>query len=374
MARLSAAPAVSARCAEAAFALYQQGQRREVLRFAMAALVLNPRHPSRRGLVSIAARALAGPRVVGWLRRAGTWRAAAPTGLEDHLRRRIAADPFDAHVHRELANSLIAQGHIVRGYACLRTAQTLARLRGADDPMISQELRAAEERLGWSLPAQRASVTARNDPYGRIRLIADQIERHMAKRRFSLLDVGGGDGFLSALLPQADYVLAEPSVNGLMGEQLPFAPRAFDVVVALHALEHVAPAQRQAFVHALIGAAKQMAVVLGPFAPPGGEPNPETGILAATGAEWACEHLTHGLPTVAALRACLDSARVRYEVSPNADERVMYWQSLACHFATMAGEEPAFVEATHFFQQHFDYAPANPAAPHDFLFIIWTAE
>lgn len=345
-----------------------------MIRFATAALVLNPRHPSRRGLISIAARALIGPRVVGWLRAARASHPAAPTSSEDQLRQRITANPLDAHLHRELATRFVAQGHIVRGYACLRTAQTLARLRGADHAMISEELRAAEERLGWSSPAQRESVTAQNDPYGRLRFVAQQIERRMSNRRFSLLDLGGGDGFISALLPQADYVLVEPSANGLVGECLPFEPRAFDVVVALHALEHVGPANRQAFVHAMIRAAKQMAVVLGPFAPPPGEPNAEEGILAATGAEWAHEHLAHGLPTVAELRACLDRARVRYEVSPHADARVMYWQSLACHFAAMAGEEPAFVKATHFFQQHFDYAPSNPATPHDFLFIIWSAE
>jgi len=122
MARQSAASAVSHRCSEVAFALHRQGDRREVIRFAMAALTLNPGHPSRRGLVSIAARALLGPRMLEWLKPAA--------GVEEQLRRQMSANPLGAHLHRELAGHFIAQGQIVRGYACLRTARTLARLYG----------------------------------------------------------------------------------------------------------------------------------------------------------------------------------------------------------------------------------------------------
>jgi hypothetical protein len=182
-----------------------------------------------------------------------------------------------------------------------------------------------------------------------------------------VLDIGGGDGFLSVLLPDADYVLAEPQVNRLSGLKLPFDPGTFDVTVVCHVLEHIAAAERGRLVDQALGSATRGVLILGPFASGTDRPASEEGILEATGSPWAEEHLAHGLPSLEDLRACLDKRALRYEVAPHADARVMYWQFLALHFAALAGEDEAAAAATRFYQRRFDYRPADPTEPHDFL-------
>jgi 2-polyprenyl-3-methyl-5-hydroxy-6-metoxy-1,4-benzoquinol methylase len=58
-----------------------------------------------------------------------------------------------------------------------------------------------------------------------------------------VLDVGGGHGQLASFLPEASYCLAEPSVNGISGADLPFADRSFDYVVSCHVLEQIPEVQ-----------------------------------------------------------------------------------------------------------------------------------
>ncbi|MBK7238901.1 MAG: class I SAM-dependent methyltransferase [Flavobacteriales bacterium] len=55
----------------------------------------------------------------------------------------------------------------------------------------------------------------------------------------SVLDVGGGAGNLSRFIPNNPYCLAEPIVNGISGENLPFEDGSFDLVVSCHVLEHI---------------------------------------------------------------------------------------------------------------------------------------
>ncbi|MBK6476410.1 MAG: class I SAM-dependent methyltransferase [Flavobacteriales bacterium] len=79
----------------------------------------------------------------------------------------------------------------------------------------------------------------------------------------SVLDVGGGSGHLSRFIPNNPYCLAEPEVNGISGEHLPFEDRSFDLVVSCHVLEHIPAAGRDAFLYSLMSKAKK--ALINPF-------------------------------------------------------------------------------------------------------------
>jgi len=139
------------------------------------------------------------------------------------------------------------------------------------------------------------------------------------------------------------------------------------VVVCSHMLEHIEPGRREGVVAQMLGAARCAVLILGPFAPAGARLQTDEAVLAATGTSWAREHVEYGLPSLEAMRGLLEKRRLRFDVLPHADARVMYWQFLATHFADLAGEAEALRGATAFFRQQFDYRPAEPQHPHDFL-------
>ena len=364
--------ALGQRCAALAFESYSQGLRRQGLRATIAALALYPTQPSRGGLVSTSVRSIIGRRAAERLPRL---RSVARPGrkpavdAEAELRRRLADCPGDADRHLALGVHYLDRGLQIRGYACLRGAKTLARLGGGAEREIAGALRAAEEALGLTTAGLLPSIEleAQEDPYGRLRFLAGHVMSFFESGPLRVLDVGGGEGFLAALLPRTDYLLVEPPVNGLSAEHLPSNSLAFDVVVCSHMLEHIEPGRREGVVAQMLGAARCAVLILGPFAPAGARLQTDEAVLAATGTSWAREHVEYGLPSLEAMRGLLEKRRLRFDVLPHADARVMYWQFLATHFADLAGEAEALRGATAFFRQQFDYRPAEPQHPHDFL-------
>lgn len=360
------------RCAEIAFEQYAAGNRSVCVRSAMAALTLQPGHPSRRGLLSITARSLVGSRAVDRMRqlRPAT-QTTGPAGAD--IIGRIQADPTNPQWHADRARQLVEGQRLVEGYACLRTALALARRTSAPEAALQWPLSQARAQLGMagedSPPPER--LLAAGDPYGRMQFLARRIAAEADLPDLWVLDVGGGNGFMSVLLPRANYVLVEPVVNGISGLAVPFADKTFDVVLLAHSLEHVDASQREALLLEAMRAARRVTLILGPWVPAAGRPHSEEAIVRATGAPWAKEHLAYGLPVLSDTLAFLDRQGVRYDVTPHADARVMYWQYLATHFGAEAGEDEAVLDATAFFQRHLDYRPAEPNEPHDFLVTVW---
>jgi SAM-dependent methyltransferase len=363
--------ALAQRCAALAFEQHAEHRRVGTLRFSLAALLLDPAHPSSRGLLSVAARSVVGSRMVDLASRVRGRRAPeSPQQNLEQVRTRIAADPTDPCAHHDLGRHLQRFRQAIPAYACLRTALAMAHLRHEPAPEIQATLAALEVDLGLSPERgewQPARLAAAGDPYGRLQRLAMELGGSTAPRGLRVLDVGGGNGFLSLLLPGADYVLVEPQVNGLHGDELPFPAETFDAAILCHVLEHVPAADRWRLLDEALRLAERCVLVLGPFSPPAGRAPAEEGILEATGTSWAREHLSHSLPTLEDLRHYLDQQPVQYEVLPHADARVMYWQYLALHFAVLAGEERAAELATAFYQRRFDSRPIDPADPHDFL-------
>lgn len=365
---------VAQRCAEIAFEQYALGNRSVCMRSALAALMLQPGHPSHRGLLSIIARSAVGAQAVERLRSL-TRRPREEQAAEAAILEQIRRDPTHPQRHVELGRVYLSRGSLIQGYACLRTASTLAKLRGSADPVSDQELLRLHDQLGirdgGGAPSER--LLAWGDPGHRLTTLAREITAAAVTPQPRVLDIGGGDGFLGVLLLQAHYALIEPCINGLSGLSLPFSDKTFDVVVSSHSLEHIAAGQREQFLSELIRSSSHLVLILAPFAPAVGRPNTEESIIHATGADWAKEHLAHGLPALNQVTDFLKRQSLRYEVAPHADARVMYWQYLAKHFAARAGEADAVLDAIAFFQEHFDYRPATPDEPHDFLVRVWVS-
>lgn len=160
------------------------------------------------------------------------------------------------------------------------------------------------------------------DHYARYRLAAEVVEAVGAR---SVLDVGGGPGSLNEFCPGRRVVATDLRVPGPWhaaapalaladGARLPFADNAFDCVVSLDTLEHVAPGKRAGLLGEAARVAREWVLVVCPCATPGvadadeallsivrrrfGEDFPTVGVLA--------EHLEHGHPdpdeVVASLR------------------------------------------------------------------------
>jgi SAM-dependent methyltransferase len=226
----------------------------------------------------------------------------------------LASDPLSARLHRDLAAQFATEGSLVgalRAYAELRTAAALGD-RSESLQSLLEERRAS---FGRSVPAVE---TLGHNPSFRHRALAEAIVRVTGSAACRVLDVGGGDGGLSCFLPAAEYVLAEPTINGIDGERLPFAERSFDVVCACHVLEHVPAPKRALFLDNLARVSRRHVLLLNPFVVRDSMyPERLELILEITGAAWAKEHLECGLPELAEVEAYAHARGFELAVEPN---------------------------------------------------------
>lgn len=110
------------------------------------------------------------------------------------------------------------------------------------------------------------------DLYQRHKLVQEAVERIRDGRpRLAILDVGGSPGHLKAFLPRDQVVVVDREGRReevqLLAEAfaLPFADGAFDVVVSLDTLEHVARTRRAGFVKELARVTRDALLLTAPF-------------------------------------------------------------------------------------------------------------
>ncbi|MBM4245614.1 MAG: methyltransferase domain-containing protein [Deltaproteobacteria bacterium] len=199
---------------------------------------------------------------------------------------------------------LPAGGHQLRfeipsGWAWLRT-------------IAARAAPATREQLCLTLPF---------DMYERYALVAETLRR-IAPGADAVLDVGGtmggGAGHLAwtgDFLPGRDVRVVDARAADLPRHDvldpqapLPFADRAFPVVLALDVLEHVPAAARDAWLGELLRVAGRFLLIGNPFATPGvAEADRYLFELIRTRYGYAhgflAEHLEHGHPDLAATRA-----------------------------------------------------------------------
>lgn len=136
----------------------------------------------------------------------------------------------------------------------------------------------------------------------------------------SILDIGGGHGILSRFMPEHDYFLIEPSVNGISGLELPFNDNTFDVVVTCHVLEHIPQDQRERFIDELVRVARKSVLIFNPFKIKElDEVSRLELVLDITGAEWAKEHLECGFPYIEETTNYIKSKDLQFNVDAFGD-------------------------------------------------------
>lgn len=113
------------------------------------------------------------------------------------------------------------------------------------------------------------------DLYQPRKLAQEAIERlRDGRRRLTILDVGGAPGHLRRFLPRDQVVVLDreggPGDLDVRGDEihLPFPDRAFDVVVAIDALDRTPARRRPALLRELGRVAGDAALVFAPFAAP----------------------------------------------------------------------------------------------------------
>ena len=271
------------------------------------------------------------------LRRLARRLARGRTGERpgETIRRRLAQNPLDAAAHRELALLFAGDGSLrgrLRAHAELRTAQALA-----SDPAAPPIPGPLPPETGGPDSSLRLQELDHNQSY-RFRTLAGAVRRVAGVARPRVLDVGGGDGGLAWFLPEAEYVLAEPAVNGIDGAALPFPAASFDVVCACHVLEHVAPDRRATFLDNLLAVSRRHVLLLNPFQVAHSlYPRRLELILEITGAQWAREHLECGLPTLEEIQAYAASRSIRCRIEPNGCLMTSLSMVFVEHYATLAG-------------------------------------
>ncbi|MCK4761776.1 MAG: methyltransferase domain-containing protein [Candidatus Aminicenantes bacterium] len=297
----------------------------------------------------------------------------------------LSQNPLDPALHKKLADLYGEKNQWVPAISEYRTAISLGDKSGTVFFSLARAYFAlgcfsaavSAARKALSLPggtapegensgeeAQRIIAAAEQQPdsfllhhhehnqYYRLRSIADHLEGLFKGREFSLLDVGGGLGFLSLFLPEADYVLAEPGVNRIDGAKLPFADEAFDVVVSCHVLEHIPPRERPQFLDALCAKSKRYVILLNPFA--GKDSSFEERmnlIIEKTGYSWAQEHLECSLPTLEEVTRFAEDRNYKYKIVPNGNLSLTTAYVFLNYFAGLAGKREDLVEINRYFNE-----------------------
>ena len=164
-------------------------------------------------------------------------------------------------------------------------------------------------RDGQPMPAEPMALASLPfDLYQRHKLVQETVERIRDGRpRLSILDVGGSPGYLRAFLPRDQVVVVDregPAQEVVLIAEalaLPFADRAFDVVVSLDTLEHVPRSGRADFVKELGRVTRDALLLTAPF--DGSRVSEAESILAGflryrlkIDHRFLEEHLEHGLP------------------------------------------------------------------------------
>ena len=233
--------------------------------------------------------------------------------LIDQLR----ADPADAVAHALLGDAYAARKAWVRAAAQYRTALALGSgpvpTPGAEQTRLRANLAACLDAEG-SRPA--GSLT--HNIQFRTQWLGDRLRELYPSGAFSLLDAGGGEGRLCLELPGADYVLAEPTTNGLFVDAGLSFGRTFDAVVCCHVVEHIPRDGRDTFLDVLCGMAGDRVLLLGPVEDPHTDLRTwQQVIYDVTGGMWAKEHMDCDMPSLADLTSYAERRGYRCTVRPN---------------------------------------------------------
>lgn len=152
-----------------------------------------------------------------------------------------------------------------------------------------------------------------NHPFDRfqrhrdVQIVVTRMAAALGRARLHVLDVGGVE-LTQQFIPEHDIVVTNLTRDPLSavqssGAALPFADQAFDVVLTVDTLEHIPPADREAFLAEMVRVAKHFVLITGPFSSPinnEAERLLDDYIYTTTGQHhyYLAEHLKFGLPVL----------------------------------------------------------------------------
>lgn len=308
--------------------------------------------------------------------------------LRESLLKRIRDTPTSDAAHRELGDYYAKLGSFVRAIAQYRTAlafaRTMATVRSLADAYRGAGYSALAAETTASVPTPQLvaataimSATVESDDllalhsldptvYQRQRALAIRIRQLYSGRTARVLDIGGGDGALSLFLPEAEYVLVEPSVNGLTGD-VTLPEKSFDVVVACHVLEHIPAVERDGFLVELCNKSRGHVLILGPFASATDPGLCNQLVYEITKATWAAEHIACKLPTIDSIKVFAECNRFPVTVTSNGNASAVFWMVFASYFARESGLGAELDRITRFFNGHLSNQMTNSFQPNDFI-------
>lgn len=289
----------------------------------------------------------------------------------------ISSNPMDHLLHFKLAKYYFSVGRLIPAIAECRTSLAF----GNDSSEALGFLTKVHKALGlteltnacFDDPQEKHGAYSRDLPkisplnYQRLNALATLIRKTFPHEHVRVIDVGGGEGELCLFLTKVHYVLVEPTINGISGQQSGLPKHYFDIVVACHVLEHIPESEREDFLEELCSLGKNRVIVLCPMADDGSTALADALIYRLIHTPWAAEHLSCRLPKLDMLSAFAHKRGLRHRVLPNGDRAAAFWMVFARHYASVAGKTDELEEIEYFSNRYLNDNLFSPNQPNDYI-------